>query len=472
MTGEKQLQSAAKASFWYTVCGVIQRALGLIIVPVFTRLMSEGDYGIYSLAQSWFYIVSILATLNLGEYVFYNGLTKFKSDQEGFSSSMLGLSSLTTIICLVVFGLFPGFWSNLLGMSAPVVALILVRCLVSPSYLYWSAKLRYEYKYKAIVALTVCLTIATPLISIPVILVSEDKALAALVCQVIVMAVVYLVPCASILAKSRRLFNKRYWRFSLKFNIPLLPHFIALIGLQQIGRIVINYMMGAEAAAVFSVAYSAAMVVTVVSNAIVQSLIPLVYKCLEERDYRSINKSAVAGLMVVGGSCCLLVTLAPEAMAIMAPASYQEGVAMIPTLCATVVLMFLFNQFANIEYYYEETGKVAVASLVAAISDVAFTVFLVGAIGPIGAAYASLLCYGVFCIGHYALMRIALAKHNKGVTVLDAKLLVACAAACVIAIHLISLLYPFEAARYLVVLIAIVVAFAKRNTLIGFLRRQ
>ena len=145
---------------------------------------------------------------------------------------------------------------------------------------------------------------------------------------------------------------------------------------------------------------------------------------------------------------------------------------MIPPLCATVVLMFLFNQFANIEYFYEETGKVAMASVVAAVFDVALTVILVESIGPIGAAYASLLSYGIFCIGHYALMRDALSKHNGGTMVLNAKLLSVCAMACVLAMQLISLLYPFEVARYCVVLLAVALVLARQKALVKLLKRR
>ena len=471
MSDNKRLGDAGKASFWYTVCGIIQRTLGLIIVPVFTRIMGAGDYGIYTISQSWYYILSIFITLNLGEYVFYNGLMKYEEDQAGFSSSMLGLSSLVTIAWMIVFLATPGFWAGLLGMSAPVVALIIVRCLVTPCYQYWSAKLRYEYEYKPLVVLTVALTVLTPLVSIPIIIISEDKAFAALVCQVCVMGAVYLIPCISILKESRRLFNLKYWVFALKFNIPLLPHFLAMIGLQQFGRIIISYMLGVEAAAVFSVAYSAAMVITVVSTSLVQSLVPLTYQCMKVKDYDTINKSGLIGIGAVGASCAALAIVAPEIMQVMAPPSYQVGTALIPTLCSSVVFMFLFNLFANVQYYYEETKQVALASVTAAGANILLTVLSVSVIGFSGPAYASLISYGLFAAGHYLLMRRVLRKHNGGETVYNSKRLFSVSILIVLFIQALSIAYPYPVVRYVIVIAMLIAAVAKRRQIVAVVKK-
>lgn len=471
MSDSKRLGAAGKASFWYTVCGIIQRTLGLIIVPVFTRIMGEGDYGIYTISQSWYYILTIFITLNLGEYVFYNGLMNYEDDQAGFAASMLGLSSLFTIGWMVAFLFAPGFWADLLGMSAPVVALIIVRSLVTPCYQYWSAKLRYEYEYKPLVALTIALTVLTPLVSIPVIIISDEKAIAALVCQVLVMAAVYLIPCISILKGSRKFFDSTYWSFALRFNIPLLPHFLATIGLQQFGRIIISYMLGVEAAAVFSVAYSAAMVITVVSTSLAQSLVPLTYQSMKNRDYDTINKSGLIGLGVVGVACAALSIVAPEVMRIMAPSSYQTGTSLIPTLCSSVVFMFLFNLFANIQYFYEETKQVAFASVTAAAANIGLTVLLVRVIGFAGAAYASLASYGLFAVGHYLLMRRALAKHNGGERVYNSKRLFMASVTIVAFIQVLALVYPYPVVRYAIVLVILLVCVVKRKQLIGLVKK-
>lgn len=460
-----------RASFWYTICGVIQRAMGLVIVPIFTRIMPETDYGIYSLSQSWFYIASIFLTLNLAEYVFNNGMMKYEEDRGGFSASMLGLSTATTAIWFVLFFAAPSFWCSIFGLSAPVVFLIGLRCLISPCYSYWATKQRFEYRYKAMVGLTVALSVLTPLISVPLIALSRDKAIAALTCQVLAMAMVYLVPFMSIIRKSKKVFSKEYWGYALRFNIPLLPHFLALMGLQQSGRIIIGYIKGPEEAAFFSVAYSAAMVVTVVSTAVAQTLVPWTYRKLKAGRFGDISGVSAACLVVVGATCCCLILLAPEAMRILAPDSYQEGTGLIPPLCSSVVMMFLFNLFANVEYYYEETGVVAVASICAFAFNVTANVVCIPLFGSIAAGYVSLASYALFSGGHYLLMRRALRKHAQSAVVYDAKLLFVAALAFVCLGELIGLLYPCPLARYALLAAALAVTIVGRNKLLKLYRR-
>ena len=59
-----------KASFWFFVCSLIQKAISIISTIIFTRLLSTADYGIISIYNSWSEILYIVATLNLATGVY------------------------------------------------------------------------------------------------------------------------------------------------------------------------------------------------------------------------------------------------------------------------------------------------------------------------------------------------------------------------------------------------------------------
>lgn len=127
----------------------VAKRVAVLIVPVYTRIMDADAYGVYTVFQSWYSLLFVFTSLGLANYVFNNGMLKYKDDRDGFSSAMLGLSSAVTLVFVAVFLLFPSFWSDLLGLAAPLVFLLLARCLITPSYEFWSARLRYEFRYKA-----------------------------------------------------------------------------------------------------------------------------------------------------------------------------------------------------------------------------------------------------------------------------------------------------------------------------------
>ena len=128
------LSPAAKASLWYAICGIVQKCIGVIVVPLYTRIMDPAAYGTYTVFQSWFTLLFVFTSLGLANYVFNNGMVRYEDDRDAFTSSMLGLSMAVTIAFMASFLLFPSFWVDLLGLSAPIVFLLFLRAFVSPSY--------------------------------------------------------------------------------------------------------------------------------------------------------------------------------------------------------------------------------------------------------------------------------------------------------------------------------------------------
>lgn len=65
------LSFPVKASLWYTVCNVINKAIALLATPIFTRIMTEEEYGTFAVFQSWYLadgdlygmIVSVIKTM-------------------------------------------------------------------------------------------------------------------------------------------------------------------------------------------------------------------------------------------------------------------------------------------------------------------------------------------------------------------------------------------------------------------------
>lgn len=67
---------AVKAGIWFTICNVLQRGIQFLATPIYTRVLSPEEYGMYSIFTSWLSIMTVLASLNLSGGVFYNGLIK------------------------------------------------------------------------------------------------------------------------------------------------------------------------------------------------------------------------------------------------------------------------------------------------------------------------------------------------------------------------------------------------------------
>ena len=59
-----------KASMWYLACSVLQKAIGFLTTPIFTRVMGISDFGVVSMYNSWEAIFTVFCTLYLYSYLF------------------------------------------------------------------------------------------------------------------------------------------------------------------------------------------------------------------------------------------------------------------------------------------------------------------------------------------------------------------------------------------------------------------
>lgn len=185
----ENLSAPVKASIWFTICNVVQKGIALISTPIFTRIMTTQQYGVYTIYQSWYQVLTIFATLNLSAGVFNNGLTKYPDKKNRLVSSLQGLSTTVTFLLFLIYIAYPKFWNDIFGMSTLFVVAMFAQLLLEPAYLFWSAEQRYRYSYKNLIFTTMIIAIGSPLIGIISVMSTTYKAEARVLSFVLVQVV-------------------------------------------------------------------------------------------------------------------------------------------------------------------------------------------------------------------------------------------------------------------------------------------
>ena len=103
-----------------------------------------------------------------------------------------------------------------------------------------------------------------------------------------------------------------------------------------------------------SAAHSVAFVVLVVWTAAHASLIPFIYENCKTKNYSAISKVTLPILAMFGGTCILLILLAPEAIALMATHDYREAIYVVPPVVAGVFFQVHCYLYADVLYYYKK----------------------------------------------------------------------------------------------------------------------
>lgn len=463
------MSAPVKASIWFTVCNIVQKGISLITTPIFTRILTTEQYGVYSVYQSWYSIVIILATLNLYAGVCNNGLTKYPEDRNSFISSLQGLSWLFTVGLFAIYLCGIDFWNGIFKLSTIFVVAMFVQAFFEPGYLFWTISQRYDYKYRGLLITTLLMAVGSPLLGIISVLLTTYKAEARVLSYVFVQVAMGLIFCILNLKRGGTLYRKDYWKFALTFNIPLIPHYLSMTILNQSDRIMISSMVGKSYAAIYSIAYTLAMMMTVITGAINNSFIPYTYKGLKEKEYGAIRKNANLLLILVGTGCVIAMALGPELIQIFATDEYYEAIWVMPPVAASVFFMFLYPLFANVEFYYEKTKFVMVASCIGAASNIILNYVFIRLYGYVAAGYTTLACYILFAFAHYWFHKRILNEHSIN-RLYDMRFIIAISLTVIITMVGMTLTYNYPIIRYTVLGIMLAIMIIKRNTVMNIIK--
>ncbi len=438
-----------RASVWFAICSAMQRGISLLTTPIFTRILTPEQYGEYTVYQSWYQVISIIATLNLFFGVFNNGMTKYSDDRPRFTSSMQGLCTSLTAGLFIVYIIGADFWNGLLNMSTLYMVAMFVELLFVPAFNFWSASQRYDYKYRSLVIVTVIMSVSSPLIGIIAVLNTSYKAEARVLSFVFVQVCIGLIFYIYNMAKGKQFFHKEYWKFALRFNIPLIPHYLSSVILSQADRIMISDMIGKGEAAIYSVAYNIATMITIIITAINNSFTPFMYKSIKSGEYSAIRKSATPLIFLVAVASALAMTLAPEIIMIFAPPEYYDAIWVIPPVACGVFFNFLYPLFSNVEFYFEKPHYIMAASSTGAVANIILNAIFIPVFGYYAAGYTTLFCYIMYTFAHYFLAKKICRDNNIKESMFDMKLIATVCGAMLAVMVIMSLLYNFMIPRYI-----------------------
>ncbi len=453
----RTMPDEVKASGWNVLCSALQKVIAFITIPVFTRIMNAQEFGEYSLYMSWYSIISILGSLNLFYSTTYNGLTKYANDKKRIISSFQSLTLVLSALLFLVSLVFRNCWNNVTGLPKYYLPLACISIALYSSYNYWVARERYEYKYKAVVVISLLISIATPLLAIVAMRNTILKAQARVVSYALVQVIVGSGFFAYNAIIAGKIVDFKYWKYALFLNIPLLPHYLSSVILSEADRIIIGNICDKDSVALYSLAYNIGMVMTVVVTAINNSFTPFFYRQLKIGQGKKIKKIAtIIGIMVVS-MCVLLMTVGPEVVLLMGSKQYKSAIWVVPPITCSVYFCFLYPMFSTIELYYEKTFFVSASSILAAVTNVLLNYIFIPIYGYYAAAYTTLFCYIIYSFAHFCFSMFILKKKRITEKYLDGLGLFAIGGICLIIMFIVIISYHSVLFRIALLVIEIIV---------------
>lgn len=460
-----------KGSFWFLICGFLSRGISLITVPIFTRLLSTAEYGRFNVFNSWLGIVSVIVTLNLCYGVYVQGLVKFDEKKKQYSSSLQGLCLTLVLIWTVIYLLFREFFNSLFSLTSAQMLCMLSMCWTSAVFGFWSAEQRNEYKYTRLVAVTVIVTIAKPVLGIILVSNADDKVTARIFGLTVVELAAYIGLFFSQMLKGKKFFSLKIWKYALGFAIPLVPHYLSGVVLSSSDRIMIERMTGESEAGIYSLAYSVSQIMTIFNTALLQTTEPWLYKKIKNKQFGEISALSMPMMIFVAGINIVLIAFAPEIVHIFAPPAYHDSVYVIPPVAMSVFFTFLYSFFATFEFYYEKKKYIVISTSAGAVVNIILNYIFIDIFDYYAAGYTTLICYIIYAACHYIFMRKICAKHLDNARPYDLKKLLIISISF-LAIGFISLFtYTNALLRYGLIFIILTIILANYKKILSFLKK-
>lgn len=460
----------AKAAIWFTICNFVLKGISFITVPLFTRLLPSEEYGLLSVYTSYEQVILILATWEIQNGAYQKGLFKFKENTQLFTTSTQVLVNLLTVVFFVFVLIFRKSITKFTGMNGWILLFLLFYLLFQPSYTTWLTRRRTKYEYKSAVVVTIIYSLINVFIPLGAILLFNRTAnfkFGATLLGSAVFCIFFYVKNADYSTFFDRYTEIReFWKFLISFEGPVVLHSLSYLILNQADRVMISKMVGNSEAAFYSVAYSLAVLISILQASINQSLLPWQYQMLEKRDYkkiRDINHGLLIGLAVI---ILMYILIAPELVRFLFEKTYYKAVWCIPPVASSIFFIFLYSIFVNVESYFEKTKYIMYISVICGVANIVLNYVCIQAFGYIACGYTTLVSYILFSLGHYYFMKKIMKENDVEENLVNPKLLLFVCLFVVTMTILFAILYNMIIVRYTIFLFGLFIMLLKRKNIL------
>lgn len=396
-------KTALKAGVWYTISNFIIRGMSFLTTPIFTRLLSQEEYGQFSNFSSWMALLTIITTLEL--YVSVNRAKfDFEDDLDGYLSSVAVCGTLFTGICYLIVIVWRDFFVKVFNMDMLYIHIMFIYLLFQPALVLLSAKYRIMMKYKLVTFLTMLSTISSVLLSLVLVITLKNRFLARVLGNNIPLIVVNVILYILIIIKGKKL-SFKYCKYALMISIPLLPHVLAGNVFGTTDRIMITQICGPVSNAIYSLVYSCSLLISILMNSVNQAWVPWFYEKLNGVQYDEIRKISKKYVTLFCFFSFVFMLLGPEAVLVLGGEKYKEAIYLMPPIMLGCVMQFLYTLYVNVEIFHKKTFGISIRTVIAALFNLGANAIAIPLWGYQAAAYTTLLGYFILYFLHYLAAR-------------------------------------------------------------------
>lgn len=396
------LNRVVNAGIGYTVGNILIKGIGFLTIPLYTRLMTTGDYGIYNTYIAYVGIVTFFVCLGL-DPTLKNAEQDFSKNKDIYLSTIYILTLIATTAFLAFAIIFGNLLEDVFNLNRTIFILMTFNAEAVAVVNIYNIKLSLNYASRNYLKIAFFQTTVGIILSVTLILTvfKKNRYMGRIVGTIIPALCVATMILWKSIKKLPDGFDKKMARYSLKLGLPLVPHLLAQIINSQFDRIMISNLVGYAQSGIYSFTYNIAIILQIIYQSIDNVWSPWFFQKMAHAEYKKVKQISRKYTVLVAFFAVSLMTISNEFIMLFSTKAYWEGRAIVLVLIEGIFFLFLYTIPAGIEYYMKQTRYIALGSVMTAILNVVMNYFCIKSYGYEAAAYTTLISYVILFILHW-----------------------------------------------------------------------
>lgn len=394
------LKNLAKHSILYGLSDILSRAIGFVLIPLYTHYLTPSDYGTLELLDLTSYIIGLFLAMGIAQSVvrFYYEFESKEKRHQVISVALISLWIVSAIVLAILF-FNSRFISNLVFKSGDyyhMFNIIFITMVVGLSNEIPLTVLRIEEKSGLYVIISISKLTISLTLNILLIVKFHMGIMGILYSNLVTSIIMGSLITIFTLKYVKLTYSFSLLRSMLSYGIPLMWSWFGMFVLNFGDRFLLQRLTSLGDVGIYSLAYKFGMLPNVlVLSPFLMIWAPKRFDLLKEPNAKDIYSKVFTYFLFIEIFVGLgIAVLIKEIVHIMADAQFSDAYKYVPAILLAYIAngVYLYVQFGV--HLEKKTKYLAYATLIGAALNVGGNLLLIPRIGVWGAALTTFISFG------------------------------------------------------------------------------
>ena len=394
----KELIKVFGETIVYGLTGVASTLASVFLIPIYTRILTPGDYGVIALLSTFSNIIGVIAAMGMGSAVFWAYFRAKGEERPSVVGTSFIFQTLFPLLISAVIFLMSGSISQLLFGStgnAYLVELAAVALFFNAGIAVPLALLRAEGHPTNFVSINLVRLLSTLFISIVLVAVLRYGLAGVFWASLIGSALGYLAGLVYTFKRISFTFSKYWFLEMLKFGAPMMPAGLAIWTLNSSDRYFLNAFASTADVGIYNIGYKVGSLIALIVSALQLAYPRFLWSVFHDKpNPKDYYKKIVTYFFLINLSAAFTISIfSREAVKILTGSAFHSAYIVVPFVAFSYVAYGLFQSFGTGVTVVRKTYFSALAALGAAVFNLFMNYVLISRFGMMGAAVSTLLSF-------------------------------------------------------------------------------